>query len=110
MLAQAQECVWQWAVMGAVTIQISVRLFLAPTSRSQFKRDDSETCCGRESLCLHVVRFNHLLGIIPVRHRTIGNSGCRSSYLGRDTAREWVPWYPLVPPSNSVLLGVGCPH
>ncbi len=44
MLAQAQECVWQWAVMGAVTIRISIGLPLAPTSRSPFKRDNSEAC------------------------------------------------------------------
>ena len=42
MLAQAQECVWQWAVMGAVTIRISIGLPLAPISRSQFKRYDSK--------------------------------------------------------------------
>jgi hypothetical protein len=49
MLAQAQECVWQWAVMGTVTIRISIRLLLAPTFRSQFKRDDSEARCRSES-------------------------------------------------------------
>jgi hypothetical protein len=52
MLAQAQECVWQWAVMGAVTIRISIGLPLAPNPRSQLKRDDSETSCTGRSHCL----------------------------------------------------------
>jgi hypothetical protein len=52
MLAQAQECVWQWAVMGAVTIRISIGLPLVPTSRSQLKRDNSEARCRGESQCL----------------------------------------------------------
>ena len=54
MLAQAQECVWQWAVMGAVTIRIYIGLPLAPTLRSQLKWDDSEASCTGGSHCLHV--------------------------------------------------------
>ena len=51
MLAQAQECVWQWAVMGAVTIRISIGLPLAPTPRSQFKRDNIEARRTGRSHC-----------------------------------------------------------
>jgi programmed cell death 6-interacting protein len=29
MLAQAQECVWQWAVMGTITRLVLIRRFLA---------------------------------------------------------------------------------
>ena len=65
MLAQAQECVWQWAVMGAVTIRISVGLLLAPLLRSQFKWDHSEACRAGGSRWLHVVRFYSVF-----RHRS----------------------------------------
>jgi hypothetical protein len=59
MLAQAQECVWQWAVMGAVTIRISVGFLLAPIPRSQFKWDHCEACRAGGSRWPHVVsHFN----------------------------------------------------
>jgi hypothetical protein len=65
MLAQAQECVWQWAVMGAVTIRISVGSPLAPIPRSQFKWDHCEACRAGGSRWLHVVRF-----LTCFRHRS----------------------------------------
>jgi hypothetical protein len=41
MLAQAQECVWQWAVMGMITGLVVIRL-MTSKSRSRLERDHSK--------------------------------------------------------------------
>lgn len=89
MLAQAQECVWQWAVMGAVSIRISVGLPLAPILRSQFKWDHSEACRAGGSRWLHVVRFYSVF-----RHRSC--TTLQDWRFGMPFRLSWTHYHPLV--------------
>jgi hypothetical protein len=56
MLAQAQECAWQWAVMGAITSWFGpYQTFPTSEPRSQLKRDYSKVSCSGRLLCLFVL-------------------------------------------------------
>jgi hypothetical protein len=55
MLAQAQECVWQWAVMGMITSLVIIRL-MTSRSRSRLERDHSKVGSSGRSPHLLAVR------------------------------------------------------
>lgn len=82
MLAQAQECVWQWAVMGMITGWVSYQTIMTSKSRSWFKRDHSKVgSSGQSPYLLCCSLFTDSSGLYSLRQCPIGNSQCRHTHL-----------------------------